>query len=769
MTISSFNQSSNYNAALFPLSRGAGAIADSTFRLASGSRFARAGDDVAALSISTRQQSQLSSLRQSLVNSAQANSLLQVAYGGLSQVSDLLTNLKAVATQANSGTLTNTERTFLNQQFTNYLAEIDRIASTTSFGDVNLLDGSISNDNSLTTGNVSATNATGQLIFNANIGAGQTVVLNGVTFTEGVNFAAGVTTNDSVQNLANALNTSTNPLLSGASYLAVGASLNITAKAGGELGRLYRISTTGTANDSAIGSATNIATTVLLQGGSDNGISAGSTLASGTIGDTILNTQSQTSAFSNLVFSGNAAGGQTLTIDNGNGGNITFNFVAGAPVSNTQIQVGATTQDTIRNIVGTLSNYSGTDDYVIRQLQYDVNGTTLTIRGRLPGTVNDLVSVAANVGETIGNAVFSNGALNNGTATGVSTVGISNPDFVGRISGFSGTFLAPDNITLSLTVGGSTYSGTIADTTPAANTTVRLNSTNGGYFDIELRAASGLTVNNASDASAFAARIDNAFSTLNFTQERAVTSLTGAGALAGGSAFFRGENFTERRIDSIDVTESASGDARIVISVNGETFRSQSGIGNAVGARQRITLVSDSDANRSLTLVNGSVGSSLTNSTQASDFEADLRASFGADYEGNGTLTFAVSEGSDIAVRIRGAGTQRLFNSNIPSVETQVNAGNAIAAIDDAADVLGEVLAEVSSSQARLQFNDATLASSISNIDAARSVLADTDIATESTRYASLLVQQQAGIAVLAQAQSLSSSLLELVRVKLLS
>jgi flagellin-like hook-associated protein FlgL len=42
-----------------------------------------------------------------------------------------------------------------------------------------------------------------------------------------------------------------------------------------------------------------------------------------------------------------------------------------------------------------------------------------------------------------------------------------------------------------------------------------------------------------------------------------------------------------------------------------------------------------------------------------------------------------------------------------------------------------------------------------------------TDIATESTRYASLLVQQQAGIAVLAQAQSLSSSLLELVRVKL--
>ncbi len=231
--------------------------------------------------------------------------------------------------------------------------------------------------------------------------------------------------------------------------------------------------------------------------------------------------------------------------------------------------------------------------------------------------------------------------------------------------------------------------------------------------------------------------------------------------------FFPGQYFSARRIDSIDVTESASGDARIVISVNGETFRSQSGIGNAVGARQPITLISDSDANRSLTIVNGSVGSSLTNSTQASDFEADLRASFGADYEGNGTLTFAVSEGSDIAVRIRGAGTQRLFNSTIPSVETQVNAGNAISAIDDAADVLGEVLAEVSSSQARLQFNDANLASSISNIDAARSVLADTDIATESTRYASLLVQQQAGIAVLAQAQSLSSSLLELVRVKL--
>jgi len=769
MTISSFNQSATYNAALFPLSRGAGAIADTTYRLSSGSRFARASDDVAALSISTRQQSQVRSLRQALVNSAQAGSLLQVAYGGLSQISGLLDSLKSLAVQANSAALSDNERAFLNQEFTSYLSEIDRIASTTNFNGINLLDGSTTNENALQTNNSNATRASGQLILNANIGAGQTVILNGATFQEGINFAAGVSAPDTALNLANALNASTNTAFSGASYSAAGSVLSITAKAGGELGRNYRISSAGTANDTAVGSTTNIATTFLLQGGSDNGISVGSTRTNGTVGDTIINSISQISANSTLSFSGNAVAGQTLTIDNGNGGTIGFSFVVGAPVTNTQIQVGTATQDTLRNIVQTLSNYSGTDDSVIRQLHYTINGDNLTISNRLAGNANDLVAVAGNVGETIANAVFSTATLNNGTNTGINTTGIVNPDFVGKISGFTASYNSADNVTLNVTVGGSTYSGVVADTTPAANTFVRLNSTSGGYFDIELRAGAGVAVNNASDATGFAGRINNAFSTLDITQERAITSFTGAGSLAGASAFFRGVDFTDRRIDSIDVTPSAGGDAQIRISVNGETFRSPTGIGNVFGSRQRIELVSDQDASRTLTLVGGTTSSQLTNAAQADAFVANLRASFGATGNGTGQLSFVVGSGNDdtIGVRIGSASTTRLFNNSIPDISSQTNAGDAVSALDDAADVLGQVLAEVGSSQSRLQYTDANLSSSITNIDAARAVLADTDIATESTRYATLLVQQQAGIAVLAQAQTLSSSLLELVRVKL--
>lgn len=767
MSISSLQQTNLYNAALFPLSRGAGELAASTYRLSSGNRLARASDDVAALSVSTRLQSQVSSLRQALVNSAQANSLLQVAYGGLGEISDILDSLRSLAVQANSGTLTATERSFLDIEFGNLVDEIDRIAETTNFNGINLLDGSISNDNDLTTNNAVATQATGQLVLNAVIGAGQTVVLNGITLTEGVHFAGGATANDSANNLATALNTTiTNTALTSASYLAVGNTVQITARAGGELGRNFRISTTGTANDSAIGSTTNIATTVLLQGGVDNGISVGSTRASGTIGDTIVNTQSQTSANVLLNFAANPNPAETLTIDNGNGGNITFTFVAGAPVTSTQIQIGTTPQDTIRNTITTLANYSGTDDYVLQQLETSVSGSILTIRNRLTGNANDLVGAAGNIADTSANILTSAGAFNNGTSTGVNTTGIANPDFVGSISGFTATFVGANSLTLNLTVGGSTYSGAITNTAPGANTTARLTSTGGGFFDIELRGGSGLAVTNQSDATAYAARIDNAFSTLNFTQERFVSSFTGAGALAGGSAFFRGENFDSRQIDDVRVVESAAGDALIEVSVDGETFRSQTGIGNAVGARQRIELVSTDNGNNSLTLVIGSAGSSLTTPAQAASFEEDLRQSFDADYDGQGEISFTIGDSSDdtIGVRINGAGSARLFDNAVPSIATQPDAANAIDAIDDAIARLGEVLAEVGSGQSRLQYTDANLSSRIINVDAARSNLADTDVASESTRYATLLVQQQAGIAVLAQAQALSNSLLDLLR-----
>lgn len=112
-------------------------------RLSSGNRITRASDDVAGLATGTALRTQVTTLRTALANAAQGSSLLQVADGALSQIVDILQRQKAIAVQASSGQLTDTNRSLLNQEFSSLTAEIDRISSTTNFNGVSLLAGGL--------------------------------------------------------------------------------------------------------------------------------------------------------------------------------------------------------------------------------------------------------------------------------------------------------------------------------------------------------------------------------------------------------------------------------------------------------------------------------------------------------------------------------------------------------------------------------------------------------------------------------------------------
>ena len=131
------------------IGRASNNASSSIARLSSGNRIVRSSDDVAALSIGTSISTQVTSLRQALANTAQGASLLQVADGALQQISDILQRQKAIATQANSGTLSDAERGFLDQEFQALRQQIDQIAVTTSFSSVKLLDGTLSGANPL--------------------------------------------------------------------------------------------------------------------------------------------------------------------------------------------------------------------------------------------------------------------------------------------------------------------------------------------------------------------------------------------------------------------------------------------------------------------------------------------------------------------------------------------------------------------------------------------------------------------------------------------
>jgi len=110
-------------------------------RLSSGFRINRAGDDAAGLAISENLRAQIRGLQQAERNAQDGVSLVQVAEGGLQEVSNILIRLRELAVQASSDTVGPTERKFLGVEFDALLNEIDRIANATEYNRIPLLNG----------------------------------------------------------------------------------------------------------------------------------------------------------------------------------------------------------------------------------------------------------------------------------------------------------------------------------------------------------------------------------------------------------------------------------------------------------------------------------------------------------------------------------------------------------------------------------------------------------------------------------------------------
>ena len=113
-------------------------------RLSTGLRIVSASDDAAGLAISERMRAQIHSLSQAQRNANDGISLAQVGEGAMNEVSAILIRLRELAIQANNGTVSGSDRDTLQQEVANLVAEVDRIALSTAFNGVKLLDGSTS-------------------------------------------------------------------------------------------------------------------------------------------------------------------------------------------------------------------------------------------------------------------------------------------------------------------------------------------------------------------------------------------------------------------------------------------------------------------------------------------------------------------------------------------------------------------------------------------------------------------------------------------------
>ena len=553
-------------------------------------------------------------------------------------------------------------------------------------------------------------------------------------------------------------------------------------------GAILTGNTLQTANVLTAGALSQV-TTASLAGGKDDGIGQGNTNVTGSVGDSILQSLGTTHANSSILITTIPTANDTIVL-----AGQTFYFTANTTnKAPNEILIGADIQETVNNAVKTIKKYTsdtaiGDVAYQLNQLNVSATASSLVFTGKGLGAVANLAGTATTI---TGGTLVSNsrGALvggtlsNNSTTYGVDVTGIANADFTGKISGFTATYTGTSNtVDLSVKVGDFTYKALDVGARVTSDTRIRLYSDtvggeNGGYFDIQLKANEVASFSSQAGADGVATRLDGAFSSLSFLQTRNLSSYTGAGSItAGGSVIgsLQGsqvsaqlDSFTNVNLSGVTVTapSGSNTDVKIALTINGVNYSTAAGIGSTLGANQTYKLVSSEDPSQFVNFTTGDTTIDIDSSEKALAVQAALKTAFGAT-AGSSALSFQIGSSSTdtLKVSIGSAQTSSLFNGLTLDVLSQANAIIAGDQLDIALAAITTLRASVGALQSRFNFASANIQIAVQNQDAARGELLDTDVATESTAFATSQVKLQAGISVLAQANQQLQNLLKLIQ-----
>jgi flagellin len=184
-----------------------------------------------------------------------------------------------------------------------------------------------------------------------------------------------------------------------------------------------------------------------------------------------------------------------------------------------------------------------------------------------------------------------------------------------------------------------------------------------------------------------------------------------------------------------------------------------------------------SGTNDGTNMTTGTVVTLVTGATDGNKIDIALSTAFIVNAApGSGTLALSGSSTTSFTYKV-GTGTNvfadeltvsinalsvRQLGLNATDVTATANANLASDAISNAIDTLNTARAEIGASQNRLEFAAANIATTLENMEAARSSLLDLDVASEMTRFTSMQILVQAGIAMLAQANQTPQNLLRL-------
>jgi len=661
-------------------------------RLSSGSRINSSMDDAAGLAIAGRMSSQVSGLNQAVRNANDGIALAQSAEGALDETTSILQRMRDLSVQASSSTLTTSDRSSIQSEVTALTSELDRIATTTTFNNINLLDGSMPS-----------------LQFQIGTEEGQSISL---TITGASSSDLGINgTSSSSTGTLNGGRMSTlaglngdDVFINGVSWVPstalVGANEVVNDHNGDTLIALTStadgvaaIINSGSAAHGAVATASNLVVGVAASGNQSGLTVGGAAIAdSANLAELVVNINR---GASNATARLNTAG-TGVELFNANGANI----VVGGTVAGSGLSVATSigflslsNTDGSKTIMSEGSNVlSNTQD--IQQMGFNARTSASSI-------VSAAVSTAANI-------VATDDLTINGVAIGPNTT--TTPS-ASSLANHLNTYSATTNVTASAT---------------SQVTLQMLTSTVGGATK-QTAANGNMTINGI-----VVAMTQNNTVTQHIAAMNTALSAVGVNVVATQGEGVSDIVLTSSSGETIEVTDTNTHVSQAT-NLDGTVTATAALAATRVEFGGQLTLTNTSGGDIAFGTVNGT--------------EAELTASL---------LKLGLNE--------QGSGDSSTTSSTGLSMSSTSSAAAAITAIDAALEKVFANRGDLGAFQNRLDHTVSNLRNVSENTSFSKSQIMDTDFAIESANLAKAQVLQQAGTAMLAQANASGQGVLSLLK-----
>jgi flagellin len=734
-------------------------------RLSSGLRINSAADDAAGMAIATRMGSQIAGQNQAVRNANDGISLSQTAQGAMQSIVANLQTMRDLAVQSANATYSSSDRASMNAEVQQLKAEIDRVAGSTTFNGVNLLDGTFTAQN-FQVGANNTSNDSIQVASIANMhtsqlgsaGSSYSATVTGGATTAALN--AGDLTLNGYQVGASQLGTS--PGQTADSAFSIAQAINgISASSG----------VTATANASTVtGTAATSYTAVAANTFSINGVSIGAIAAGGNAAGqganaaaaiNLLSAQTGVTAVANATTGAltlTAADGRNISITMNGSGTLGAVGVTGSALNDASVlstQLGLTTSQigtqSVAAVAGATAAAGG--GTIVSTAPGTAAGTiaagTLTANGVNVGAVtltsNTYGAATAAVAAAIGTTLTVSAGMTAGSTYTFTTVGGTAQTFSIVATGVAATDAQAIRTAFNAFAGTTTLTGASNVLTAAGGTFgIAVTSVNGQAITASTAAA---TANAAQLAVSAGTLGTQAYGGAQYNGQQIAAAINTALASATGGATVNGTAAANAATGIITITSGTSATtigmggtaaSSAAATTNQTTLASQTGFSAAQLGNQAVTGVAAT-----------SHGTVTLTSSSSSGIEVG-----GAAYASAG-----------LSAGLTAATTTSTVNSiSSMDVSTAADASNAIATIDGAINIVNAAAGQMGAVQNRFQSVVSNLQTTVQNLTAAQSRIQDTDFAATTASLTQAQILQQAGTAMLAQANAMPNAVLTLLK-----